>query len=322
MRERIISVRPLVAALAVLFLGLGPAVGQQSNTGGSGGGPAAGGGSAAKPKSQLEDWLEKGLASHPDIKVAEAKLRTAAAELERTRSLVTQQVLSLHHGIEAQKIVVEKARLEMERVAELVKKAVVPQAELGKARSDVIAAEAKLAELQGQVNHMLGRDRTQTKQKVLNVWLESEGVSQPWDFSVDRRAVEAWVTARQAPVRGPMAERIRKALDRKMSFRCDDGTVEGILARLQKECPDLVIQTKGGVPKMVTGRADLQEVPVAAVLQWLEDSLQGCRLVVREYGILLAPEKDLPPGAVPLVEFWKGSSDKDGSKKPSGPPQK
>ncbi len=106
MRERVISARFLVAILAALFLNLGPAFGQQaSNTGGSGGGPAAGGGTAAKPKSQLEDWLEKGLASHPDIKVAEAKLRTAAAELERARSLVTQQVLSLHHGIEAQKIV-------------------------------------------------------------------------------------------------------------------------------------------------------------------------------------------------------------------------
>src|SRR3954451_14768527 len=166
MREQVISPRSFLAALTVLFVGLGSAVGQLPNTGGSGGGPPQ---PPPKAKSQLEDWLEKSLAHHPDIKVAEAKLRTAAAELERARSLVTQQVLSLHHGIEAQKILVEKARFEMDRVAQLVKTGAITQAELGKARSDLIAAEAKLAELQGQVNHLIGRNQTQTKLKGLAI---------------------------------------------------------------------------------------------------------------------------------------------------------
>src|SRR4051812_25094614 len=112
MREQVIRPRIVAAAVAALFVGLGPVVGQQS--GGSDGRPPQ---PPPKAKSQLEDWLEKSLAHHPDIKVAEAKLRTAAAELERARSLVTQQVLALHHGIEAQKILVEKARFEMDRVA-------------------------------------------------------------------------------------------------------------------------------------------------------------------------------------------------------------
>src|SRR5262245_22295503 len=104
MRERISSVKSLLITLAALLIGPSLAPGQTPNTGG-------GGGSAPQPppkaKSQLEDWLDRALAHHPDIKVADAKLRTAAAELERARSLVTQQVLSLHHGIQAQKIVVE-----------------------------------------------------------------------------------------------------------------------------------------------------------------------------------------------------------------------
>src|SRR5262245_56925801 len=119
MREQVIRARCLIAVLAALFAGLGSAAGQQPNTGGGGGGPLP---PPMKVESQLEDWIERALANHPDIKVADAKLRTAAAELERARSLVTQQVLSLHHGIEAQKIVVEKARLEIDRIAELVKK--------------------------------------------------------------------------------------------------------------------------------------------------------------------------------------------------------
>jgi hypothetical protein len=308
-----------VAALAALFVNFGLAVGQQTNTGGSGGGPPPPQ-PPPKAKSQLEDWLDRALTNHPDIKVADAKLRTAAAELERARSLVTQQVLSLHHAIEAQKIVVAKARDELDYLARMQKKGLVPESNLSKARSDLIAAEAKLAELQGQVNHLLGRDRTtQTRQQAADALLSYRLAVQ---YAVDPRAYEAWVTGRQTPVRSENAERIRKALDRKVTFRCDDGTVEGVVTRLQKECPGLLIQMKGGVAKMVTARVALEELPVGAVLQWLEDSLQGCRLVVREYGILLATEDEIPHRAVPLVEFWKGRADMDGGKKPSGSSQR
>src|SRR5262245_26688763 len=316
MGKRVNSARALVAVLVALCGSVLPAPGQQPVSGAD---KSSGSGSdaAPKPKSQLEEWLERALANHPDIKVADAKLRTAAAELERTRSLVTQQVLSLHHGIEAQKLLVQKVRIEVDRVAELVQKAVVSRAELDKARAELIAAEAKLAELQGQADHLLGKARTSTRQKALNDAMRA--YDEVLQAQIDREILATWLKAGHPVVRCPMVERIRKALDRKVNFRCDDGTVEGVVAKLQKENPDLVIQMKGNVGRLVAGRADLQEVPVAAVLQWLEDSLQGCRVVVREYGVLLAPEKDVPSGAVPLVEFWKGSTEKDsGKKSPKG----
>jgi len=295
-----------VAFLVALCVSVAPAAGQQPPSGG-------GGGAAPKPKSQLEEWLERALANHPDIKVADAKLRTAAAELERARSLVTQQVLSLHHGIEAQKLLIQKARFEMVRVAEAVRTKAATQAELDKARSDVIAAEAKLAELQGQADHLLGKARTGTRQKALDALRVYDYVL---EGTVDRDIVAAWLKAGHPVVRGPMAERIRKALDHKMSFRHHGPVVEDVLDALQKASPDLVIRTKGELSKSIITRADLQEVPLGAILQWLEDSLQGYRIVVREYGILLAPEKDIPRGAVPLLEFWKGSTDKDRGKTP------
>ncbi len=169
------------------------------------------------------------------------------------------------------------------------------------------------------MNHLIGRDRTQTGLKALGIAVldfDGDGKLYVADQLLGRSS------AKSRLVRGPMAERIRKALDRKLSFRHPGPVVEDVLEALHKEFPDLVIQLKGTVGKSAILDVNLQEVPLGAVLQWLEDSLQGYRVVVREYGILLAPEKDLPPGAVPLVEFWKGSADKDGSKKPSGPPQK
>src|SRR5262249_42270470 len=124
---------------------------------------------------------------------------------------------------------------------ELVRTKVTTPADLDKARSDVIAAEAKLAELQGQADHLLGKARTSTRQKALDALRIYEDTLQA---QIDRDTLATWLKAGHPVVRGPMVERIRKARDRKVNFRCDDGTVEGVVAKLQKENPDLVIQMK------------------------------------------------------------------------------
>src|SRR4051812_6749195 len=102
--RKIISNRSApLAGLLALCLGAVPAFGQRppggSGTGSSSSstGSGSGGTTTGKAKSQLEEWLERALVNNPDIKVAEARLSTAAAELERARSMVMQQVLSLHH---------------------------------------------------------------------------------------------------------------------------------------------------------------------------------------------------------------------------------
>src|SRR5947209_1017266 len=59
---------------------------------------------AAPPAdTDLADMLAKALRDNPDIRVAEAKLREADAELNRIRLQVTQKVVTLRHNWEAQK---------------------------------------------------------------------------------------------------------------------------------------------------------------------------------------------------------------------------
>src|SRR5260370_14019953 len=64
----------------------------------------------------LEDMLNKALKDNPDIKVAEAKVREADAELNRVRLQVTQKVLTFHHTREAQKATVKVAADEVARM--------------------------------------------------------------------------------------------------------------------------------------------------------------------------------------------------------------
>ncbi len=74
----------------------------------------------AKPAKQaeptLEEMLNKALKDNPDIRVAEAKVREADAELNRTRLQVTQKVLVFHHSRESQKAIIKVAEEDLQRI--------------------------------------------------------------------------------------------------------------------------------------------------------------------------------------------------------------
>ena len=117
--------------------------------------------------------------------------------------------------------------------------------------------------------------------------------------------------------RGPMADRIRKALDKPLTVRFNGETLGGILDALGKRELGVAIAVKDFDTRSLKLTGELKDLPLGAVLQWVEDNAPGQRWVVREYGLLLAPKHDRLPGAVPLVEFWKG-----GAKPADKPPKK
>jgi len=282
-----------VSLAALLALGASPA------------GAQTGGPPQKKAKSQLEEWLERSARSHPDIKVAEAKLRTAAAELERARAQVMQQVLSLHYAIEAQKIAMVRAESEIARLNRLVGRGAASKEDLDKARSDLIAAKAKLSELQAQLNHMVGKEDAH-KAAVDRVHLRLRSPTQGiMDFDNDGFMDLEIVRRRQAP-RGPVAERLRKALNQSLALTAQERSLAEVLDMIRRQQPDLIIQVKAPVELTHKLSMKFTDLSLGAALQLLEDNLPGQRIVVREYGLLIAPEKAVPLGALPLVEFWKG----------------
>jgi hypothetical protein len=291
------------ALLAMLTVGAGAAVGQPP-TGGSAPPPK-------KTKSQLEEWLERASHNHPDIKVAEAKLRTAAAELERARSQVMQQVLSLHYAIEAQKIAVDRANLEFQRIEVLSKKGQGSLQELNQVRGDLITAKAKLSELQAQVDHLIGKPKPDVHHADVASalrWLALQQQGATFlDLDGDGR-LDLHIVGKAAAPKGPLAERIRKALNESLSLNAQERTLDEVLNMVRRSQPDLVIQVKDPQERRRKLTMRFTDLSLGAALQLLEDNLPGQRVVVREYGLLIAPEIQLPRGAVPLVEFWKDTA--------------
>ena len=49
----------------------------------------------------LDELLKTGIDTHPDVQVAEAKVREAEAELRRTRANLAQQLIVRHSEVEA-----------------------------------------------------------------------------------------------------------------------------------------------------------------------------------------------------------------------------
>src|SRR5215831_18895608 len=67
----------------------------------------------------LEDLLSQALKDNPDIRVAEAKLHEADAELNRTRLQVMQKVVALHADLQGARAKVAPAESKFKRLQQL-----------------------------------------------------------------------------------------------------------------------------------------------------------------------------------------------------------
>jgi hypothetical protein len=313
---RSIRTESWLAMVALLTLAASLAPAQPSPTGGgstpgSAQGPTGGGSAPAKPRSQLEEWLDQAVKTHPDIKVAEAKMRTALAELEQARSLVMQKVLAQYYAIQSQKVAVEKAELELARLQPLEKSGSVPVGTVEAARANIVTAKAKLTELQAQAEQLIGKAPTAFK----NLWRSSVLQDDLYLLDKDRERDTAWLLRQLAsyglqgakPAAGPMADQLRKALDTRVTLTVSNESVESILKKLQQQIPDLIIKIPPSFSDSARFSLTVKDLPLGAALQWIEDGFAGYRFYVREYGLLLAPTRDmLGSGTLRMIDFWKG----------------
>ena len=155
--------------LAALLLGTVMAWGQQPA-----GAPAASDKKTEdKPaKSKLEEMLEKALHDNPDVRLADAKLAEAEAELNRARLLVVQKVASAYQAVEAQKAAVDSATAQLEELKKAAASGAVPQADLRAAEQQLIDAKAKLADLESQLPYLMGQQPPGVDDKISAAWTD------------------------------------------------------------------------------------------------------------------------------------------------------
>jgi hypothetical protein len=304
----------------------------------------------------LEEMLTRALKDNPDIRVAEAKVREADAELNRTRLLVTQKVIAFHRSLEAQKAVVDLAEKEIKQLQDLA-----PQDAQGFARvkseltdrqTKLTVAKAKLAEVEAEMPYLLGRQPQSAKSHLdvnstysflsgaqlpatrydtfwmmanqpinMNLYRDTSGMLYQqlnWfdpNNIVNSQAVQYLAAATATPpAPGSMADKIRKALETPVTFKVAQQPLSDVLAAIEKAAPDVsfrVVDLKDRpIASLQVSNFRVQDLPVVAVLQGLEDTFPGLVFVVREYGILVTWSERLPPGAARVEAFWKAGKEK------------
>jgi hypothetical protein len=292
------------AALALLVSGSALVFGQP------GAEPAKAPGQEKAPpaKSKLEEMLAQALKNNPDIRVAAAKLGEAEAELNRVRLQVMQKVVTLYHTTEMARSDVATAERTLARIRELGP--AVSREELDAAQAALAAAKAKLAAVEAEVPYVIGKqppvgdvDAATLRGLLFLSRMQAAG-GRKADLSNTQFALFGLEAARR-PVQGPLADRIRKALDTPVSLRVTDGSVADVLRLLREQEPGLTIKyvpRQGAGPKLTF---EMKDLPLGAALEYLQDSLTDYVIVMREYGLLLTVEDRAPPGAVSLHDFWK-----------------
>jgi hypothetical protein len=144
--------------------------------------------------------------------------------------------------------------------------------------------------------------------------------------------------AKPAQETGTVADKVRKALETQVTVDYKQKTVHDILDDLKKKVPGLSIHDLSGVSQVVINVQIDGQVPARTALEMLEDTASVLLItpgrvsfVLRDYGLLFAPNTSLPPDAVHIsnlgraLKFTKTEYDKTSAKdekKPSAEEKK
>jgi hypothetical protein len=294
MRTRVLE----LTALALLVPAVGLARGQTSA------GPKEG--KPAPAKSGLEEALAEALKNNPDLRAAAAKVALAEAELHRLRLQVVQKVVNAHRAVEVAKSAVKSAQADYDRARTLQGRGAISREEFGSAEQAMLKAKANLAAAESELAYLLGKPAGGGAGEK-----RAAGLSERRQELI--RHLDRLIEARS--VKGPVADKLRKALDKPVSVKFSETSVADALKELGKGIAGVHVQMTVYPANKVT--ANFTDVPLGAVLQFLEDAAPDMRIAVRAYGLLVA--REVPTGAVPLDDFWKGGvrEEADGAK---GPP--
>lgn len=288
----------------------------------------------APAKSKLEEMLQQALQNNPDLRLAAAKVAEAEAELNRARLKVVQRVGAAYQAVEAQKEAVEDAAAELNDLKKLVATGAASSTEMRAASQKLIDAKGKLAALETEMPYLLGKQPANIIASPAGAmggmglsgftgYLGGGGLPGMGQLGggfgalgggrlSDPTADAGDPTAKPVPVLGKTAERIRAALDKPYSSDLKKAklsqVVADVSAAFQKANPGLIIKcnfTPDELDSREVDNVQFDKVPFGAVLVWIEDSVSLSRVVVRDYGLVIASAEGVPQGAPSLHGFWK-----------------
>jgi len=275
----------------------------------------------------LADLLAEALKNNPDIRVAEAKLQEASAELHRTRLKVTQKIVAAHNSLELQKAQVAAAETSLRRSLDLTKRGAVSARELEARKEQLILEKAKLAALQAELPYLLGKQSLPKGTKsqearardLLFYATTLERAQRAWD---EKQILADWLVRERVPLRrkaphGTIAAKLKKALDTPVTLKVENSPLAEVLDFLKLKLKGVsfrLVENRKGELEKKSLTLDLKEVPLGAVIQAIQDSIPNLRFAVRDYGVLVTSVNRLPPHAVLVEDFWKSDTGKESAR--------
>jgi hypothetical protein len=295
-----------------------------------------------KAADPVEALIEAALVHDPDVRMARAKVELAEAELAKARSLVTHKVISLKSTIEEQKRTVAANQTRVFEAERLLRNGSAPQSLLLDAREKLESAQAALALSETELKlitaggpgsrvlqapqddvHRLAKASWQgcavchqvgpTPHSGLDVPRrpadQAPALSPPTVWTEELLLYAAMMNQRYSPPAGPVSDRIRVALDKKVRLGPKGEAVPFDKAlEVFKTEAGLDIPVRPMPRPMPVIESQGETLPIGAWFQLYQDTgRKGEPLVfyVREYGLLVANRQTAPPDAQTITQLWK-----------------
>jgi hypothetical protein len=269
---------------------------------------------AGKKDDATDAAIAAALASDPDVKMARAKMQLAEAELAKARQAVTIKVVTLKARIEQLKAQLGPVEQQLAVMNEAFKRGNGSYAEVLAVREKVEAAKAALALAETEWKLLAGSapgvglsagPAPDKSAAAALLWLaEQQAAGNPDAAALLMQSLMASGAAQErAAVKGPVAQRIRAALDKpvKLAEKGQNLSLKEALDAFKKQA-GFDISVRGQLDVAISSQGE--ELPIGAWLQMFQDE-SGGTFYVREYGLLLTDHSSAPPGAPTLMEFWK-----------------
>ena len=279
--------------------------------------------------------VQAALANDPDVKLAQAKIQLADAELAKARQAVVLKVLTLNATIQDLKQQTAVHVANQTETQALHKSGAAPMSQLLAATSKVQQAQSELAKAELELKLMTGgmpkeagmnqgswtvpNTTPNTAGMPFNNWIIQPFAGSPYQNYGTTGFVLVDAGQGKQATKGPIPERIRAALDKtvKLAPKGEQVTFAKALEVFKNEAGlDVPVRE---VAKVSPITSEGEELPVGAWFELFTDNTPDSRLYVREYGLLITAKSNAPSDAITVGDLWKRSPTlkKDGDPKAS-----
>lgn len=289
--------------------------------------------------------VKAALANDADVRMAQAKLQLAEAELLKARQTVVLKVMTLKTTIEDLKSQVALLGQKVERNEKAGKAAALSDViddriPYERAKSGLARAELELKLISGSGRTGVGiGDKDWT-----GVGIGDKGYGvQMWDLQPPN-ATKSGIEARyRQTLTGPIPARIRAALDKPVKlgakgekvtftraleiFKRDagldvpvrDNTIDesgrgvrgGVRTDSNQAPPVKDVHVDGDFSRVDPITSEGEELPVGVWFQVFADKNLALQFLVRDYGLLVTDRRNIPNDAIYVSNFWKTPAPKD-----------